>query len=394
MASTYNILMYSHDTYGLGHIRRTMTIAQALLDADVNILILTGSPIAGRYTFPQGIDFVRIPGMIKQSNTSYVPHSIKVAPNHALNIRQEIITATAKAFDPAMFIVDKVPVGLKGEVRPILEWFRTSRPSTKVILGLRDILDDSESTKAEWATKNYLRVIEDLYSEVWVYGEKHLYNVLDEYGIPEYLHNKFVFTGYLPRRSYFKAPCASVPARRNGDRLVLVTAGGGGDGYPLLDCYMKMAESGPLPFRTIMVSGPFVPKPKQDELAERAKSAGVAFKTFHNRPGKLMAKADLVVSMGGYNTICEVLSQRKVTLIVPRDTPRQEQLIRARMLRREGLADYIEWDQMSPALMHSHIISLLDNPAPWKQAMENFALTGLESIKNRLTAFRKELPES
>ena len=25
----YNILMYSHDTYGLGHIRRTMAIASA-----------------------------------------------------------------------------------------------------------------------------------------------------------------------------------------------------------------------------------------------------------------------------------------------------------------------------------------------------------------------------
>ncbi|WP_027181573.1 glycosyltransferase family protein [Oleidesulfovibrio alaskensis] len=388
MSQTYNILMYSHDTYGLGHIRRTMTIAQALLHPDVNILILTGSPIAGRYTFPQGIDFVRIPGMIKQSNTSYVPHSIKVAPNHALDIRQEIITATAKAFDPAMFIVDKVPVGLKGEVRPVLEWFRTSRPETKVILGLRDILDDAATTRADWENRNYLHVIDDLYSEVWVYGEKRLYNPLEEYGIPGHMHHKFVFTGYLPRPSYIKA--AATQQRRNGDRLVLVTAGGGGDGYPLLDCYMKMAESGPLPFRTVMVSGPFVPKPRQDELADRARRSGIAFKTFHNKPEKLMANADVVVSMGGYNTICEVLSQRKVTLVIPRDTPRMEQLIRARMLQREGLADFIEWDRMSPSLMLGRILALLENPAPWKQAMENFALTGLETIKQRLTAFRQE----
>jgi predicted glycosyltransferase len=50
--STFNILMYSHDTYGLGHIRRTMAIAAHLRAPRINILILTGSPIVGRFTFP------------------------------------------------------------------------------------------------------------------------------------------------------------------------------------------------------------------------------------------------------------------------------------------------------------------------------------------------------
>ena len=59
--STYNILMYSHDTYGLGHIRRTMAIADYLRGPHINILILTGSPIVGRFAFPEQVDFVRIP---------------------------------------------------------------------------------------------------------------------------------------------------------------------------------------------------------------------------------------------------------------------------------------------------------------------------------------------
>ena len=42
--TTFNILMYCHDTYGLGHIRRTMAIAEHLRNSNVNILILTGSP--------------------------------------------------------------------------------------------------------------------------------------------------------------------------------------------------------------------------------------------------------------------------------------------------------------------------------------------------------------
>ena len=58
--STYNILMYSHDTYGLGHIRRTLAIASHLRTPNVNILIITGSPIVGRFSFPPQIDFVRL----------------------------------------------------------------------------------------------------------------------------------------------------------------------------------------------------------------------------------------------------------------------------------------------------------------------------------------------
>ena len=139
---TFNILMYSHDTYGLGHIRRTMAIANHLRDHNTNILILTGSPIAGRFSFPSQVDFVRIPGMIKKTNVEYRSLSIKIEEEQALSIRTNIILATAKTFKPDLFIVDKEPLGLKREVLPTLQWFKTFSPHTKSILGLRDILDE------------------------------------------------------------------------------------------------------------------------------------------------------------------------------------------------------------------------------------------------------------
>ena len=145
--ATFNILMYCHDTFGLGHIRRTMAIANHLRDSQINILILTGSPIVGRYAFPDRVDFVRIPGMIKKTNDEYLPLSIKINPNHALDIRKNIITATAKSFKPHLFIVDKEPLGLKKEILPTLQWLRRCRPDTRSILGLRDIMDDAETVK-------------------------------------------------------------------------------------------------------------------------------------------------------------------------------------------------------------------------------------------------------
>lgn len=397
MSSTYNILMYSHDTYGLGHIRRTMAIARNLSDPDVNILILTGSPIAGRFPIPLGVDFVRIPGMIKQSNTVYVPHSIKVNPQKALEIRQEIITATAKSFDPDLFIVDKVPVGLKGEVLPVLQWFKTSRPETKVVLGLRDILDDSASTRAEWNDKNYFNVLDSLYSEIWIYGQENFYNPIVEYGLPPSISNKCVFTGYIPRQTPERKITLKQLLNGNGNgnsdtdtcKLIVVTAGGGGDGYHMLDTYLSMVEENPnLPFKTYMISGPFVPQDLQDSLARRAKKAGVIFATFHKRLEKIMAAADLVVSMGGYNTICEILSLKKPSLIIPRESPRLEQLIRARVLQSANLADYIKWDCLTTVSLRDKITSMLEDSSQYKQSINAFSMTGLDIIRSRLSAFK------
>jgi predicted glycosyltransferase len=99
-----------------------MAIANHLRDVNTNVLILTGSPIAGRFPFPEQVDFVRIPGMIKKSNGDYQSFSIRIDENQALSIRTNIILATAQTFRPNLFIVDKEPHGLKREVLPTLKW--------------------------------------------------------------------------------------------------------------------------------------------------------------------------------------------------------------------------------------------------------------------------------
>ena len=384
--STFNILMYSHDTYGLGHIRRTLAIAASLVAEDVNIIILTGSPIAGRFKFPLGIDFVRVPGMIKQSNTVYIPHAIKVNAEQVMAIRSDIITATAKAFDPGLFIVDKVPTGLRGEIMPTLEWFQKERPKAKVVLGLRDILDDAESTREEWAERDYVEVMDKFFSEIWVYGDKQLYNPISEYAMPDKLSSKTIFTGYLRRRTFNPSKNGK---NQNKCKSILVTTGGGGDGYKMLDAYLSMLEAFPdFPHKSHIVSGPFIPRDQLKQLVKRAKALKVNFATFNKRLEQKMAGSDLVISMGGYNTLCEILSQGKVSLIIPRVKPRREQLIRAQVFKDRGVIDYLESRDMSPPVLRAKIDALLDNPGPIQAAIRDFPMTGLEAIKSRLAEYK------
>jgi predicted glycosyltransferase len=393
--STYNILMYSHDTYGLGHIRRTMAIAAHLLGPRVNILILTGSPIAGRFSFPEQIDFVRIPGMIKKTNDEYLPLSIKINARHALDIRKNIITATAKTFQPQLFIVDKEPLGLRKEVLPTLKWLQRSRPDTRAILRLRDIMDDAATVKKDWQEKGVYEILQNLYSEIWVYGNREFYDPIKEYDIAESISQKMYFTGYIPRK--MPGPEAVRNIRKElgvkpEEKLVVVTTGGGGDGYLVMRNYVNMLESAakPLPFKSVLITGPFMPKNKRRKIFKRARKLGVRGYHFYRQMEKIFAAADLAVCMGGYNTLCEILNQGTPSLVIPRETPRKEQLIRAQAFKRYNLVDYIPWAELEPNILQDKISSFLENSEPYLEAISQFRFTGIETMQQRIHDFRSK----
>ena len=83
------ILIYSHDTFGLGHLRRCRTIAHALVERykQLSVLILSGSPIIGSFDFRSRVDFVRIPGVIKLRNGEYVSLSLHIDIEETLAMR-------------------------------------------------------------------------------------------------------------------------------------------------------------------------------------------------------------------------------------------------------------------------------------------------------------------
>ncbi|HEX5454895.1 MAG TPA: glycosyltransferase [Stellaceae bacterium] len=378
------VLIYSHDTFGLGHLRRCRAIAHSLVDADsaLSVLILSGSPIIGSFDFRSRVDFVRIPGVIKLRNGEYVSLNLHIDIEETLAMRSSIIRHTAEIFDPDILIVDKEPLGLRGEMRPTLDLLKGR--GTPLILGLRDVMDDPSALESEWERKNAIPALSDYYNEIWVYGLPQICDPLGGIDLPRGVRRRIVYTGYLRREIPATAAATQLPDLPDGGFL-LATPGGGGDGDGLIDWVLSAYESDPggLP-PALLVFGPFMLPDRQARFAARAATLPkLRAITFDTRLESLMARAGAVVAMGGYNTFCEILSFDKPALIVPRTTPRLEQLIRARRAAALGLVSMLSDDKdRKPQRMVDALMQLMRQKPPSSVTIPGL-LDGMISI-NRL----------
>jgi predicted glycosyltransferase len=140
---------------------------------------------------------------------------------------------------------------------------------------------------------------------------------------------------------------------------VLVTAGGGADGFHLIRNYLESLRE-PVPsFESIVVTGPLMDEDSKRTLERLSGGLRARVVEFRADMERLIQGARAVVTMGGYNTTTELLAARKPALIIPRVEPRVEQLIRARRLASLGLVEMIHPRDLTPSLMRGQVEDLL-----------------------------------
>ncbi len=378
------ILIYSHDTFGLGHLRRCRTIAHHLVEhyKGLTVLIISGSPIIGSFDFKARVDFVRIPGVIKLHNGEYTSLGLHIDLEQTLAMRTSIIEHTAQSFAPHLFLVDKEPLGLRGEVAATLAKLKAAGVTT--VLGLRDVMDEAAVLRREWKTKRVMPALADLYDEIWIYGTQQMGNPLGDARAPRRVQDKAVFTGYLRREAAQDAALhAEIELR---EPFLLVTTGGGGDGEAVIDWVLQAYESDDgIPYPALIVFGPFLSPVLQEEFRARvACLPQVQAITFDSHIENLMARSAGVVAMGGYNTFCEILSFDKPAILIPRRVPRQEQLLRAARAEALGLATMLRTDGRRPPQAMAQALRALPRQQRPSQAAGADLLGGLPAIARRV----------
>jgi predicted glycosyltransferase len=352
------ILMYSHDSYGLGHLRRTLTLAEAFVERnrDASALILTGSTVSDAFRLPRGVDIVKLPSAVKVANQVYESSKMLIDFESLKDLRSGLILSAAEAFEPDVFVVDKAPLGMKREVYPTLKHFHDSRPSTLTVLGLRDVLDDPEYIRRHWKVGRIAEAIEEFYDLILLYGPREVYDPLPEYGLSEEVLDRSHYVGYV---GHDPAPETDLDLPFLPG-YVLVTAGGGGDGFHLIKSYLQSVNRPKPSFESLVVTGPLMDDGAKREIEHLARGLRVRVMEFRPDMERLIKSAGAVVSMGGYNTTVELLAARKPALIVPRVEPRVEQLIRAEQLADMGLVDMIHPHDLTPRLVRSKVEELLE----------------------------------
>jgi len=387
-------MFYCHDTYGLGHLRRTLALANhvCVTIPDMSQLIVTGSPSAHGFDYPSGTDYVKLPSVTKNTDGDYVARSLSTSFASIRDMRGDILLSAAKHFQPDFFVVDHAPAGLDGEALATLRFLREHHPETKLIVGLRDIIDEAPKVRRSWARDGIYELLDDVYDLILVYGHRHIYDVVAEYGLSGVAESKTRFVGYLGREHGPVAPedvRTSLPMQT--DKLVVVTAGGGGDGQDLFGAMARgLADAGDsIDFDCLLIGGPLLADDDRSKLRHLlGNRSNVHFLDFSDQMTSYLGAADVVISMGGYNSVCEILSLDRPAIIVPRVTPRKEQLIRAETLSHRGLVEMIHPDDLTPARLLDSTRALLSgtrtSPVP-------VAMDGLANVVSALGTLMPEM---
>ena len=384
-SSAPKVLLYSHDTFGLGNIRRTLLLAEALSQnyPAASLLIVTGSPMIHAFRIPARTDYIKLPCVTRPAADAYEPAFLGAHRSEVGQIRVGVLERAILGFAPDLMIVDKRAAGIGGELIEPIRALRRSHCRTKLVLGIRDILDTPERTRLSLKRARDMRTIARYYDEVWIYGEQTVFDAVAEYGFPPEVARRTHYCGYL------KPPTAR-SQREPGPPRVLVTTGGGEDGTELIETYLEglIALPRSIALRTTVVFGPQLAAAARERLLGRFGAlADVTFLDFDAELTSRYAAADLVVSMAGYNTVCELLSCAARAVLVPRSQPVGEQLLRARLLAARGSFAVVEPDALRPDTLMSAVLRRLEQPA----SPVTVDLDGLPRIHRRAGALLDEV---
>ncbi len=348
----HRIALYSHDTMGLGHKRRNLLIAQTLQRSalPLDILLISGMGDGNEGLATAGIDCLSLPALKKNRDGSYRARHLALPLREMIGLRSQLILNAVQQFQPDVFIVDNVPRGAERELDPSLEYIR-KQPQMHCILGLRDVLDDPVAVQRDWQRADNETAIRRYYDGVWIYGDPQVYDLRREYDFAPEVVAKMVPLGYFNQRDrlqYLGQPwqetlkTLDVPSR-----FVLGAVGGGQDGETLAIAFAQIPFTADLP--GVLLTGPFMPESVRQTLGAIAQqNPHLIILPYCPEPTILMAAAERVIAMGGYNTTCEILSFQKPALIIPRVKPRQEQWLRATRLKQLGLVDVLHPHQVNP----------------------------------------------
>ena len=327
------------------------------------MLTISDSPLGQFFSTSMGHDYLKLPSIYKVGPGEWLPLSLPLSFSEVLKMRREIIRSAVLNFAPDVLLVDHMPHGAMGELVPTLEALKST--GTKVVLGLRDILDAPSVVRRRWQLEGAFDAVERYFHDVLVYGSRDVFDMSAEYSLPEGVSRRLRYCGYVcssPASTRLADGLRKRYLRQRGSAdLIVAMAGGGADAAELFTTLLSAvpAINAERPCVVVIVTGPFFPRDEHRKLVRLARQLPVHVISSVHDSLTYLAAADLVIGMAGYNTTAEILMLDKPALLVPRSGPSAEQRMRAKLFADRGWVSWLPPEQLSPAELAEATVTAL-----------------------------------
>lgn len=342
------VALHVQHLLGIGHLRRAAALARALDAAGADVLVLSGGhPVPG-------IDFggARLHQLPPAASADVSFSQLLDEDGRPIDDawkarRREGLVATVQSFRPDILVIEMYPFGrrpFRFELLPLLDWAAAQSPKPLVASSVRDILVDKNKPDRAAEIADLVRRYFDL---VLVHGDERLVPFGRTFPEANTIDGRLRYTGYV-------VDVPTLPARDRKAGEVLVSAGGGAVGAPLLQAALAARPHSALsdrPWR--LIAGQNLPEVEFTTLTAAARGAnGVILERHRPDFTQLLAACHVSLSQAGYNTVMEILALQTPALVVPfAEGSESEQALRACILAERGALDCLDARALRPEVL-------------------------------------------
>jgi predicted glycosyltransferase len=384
------ILFYCQSLLGIGHFIRSRELLYALRGFEVRFVY--GGEFVPGFELPGWVEVAYLPALKSDAKFQqlYVVDGSASLPEIQAR-RTELLLEAFDHFAPDVLLIELFPFGRKKfnfELAPLLAHARDARPDVKVVCSLRDILvrrPDQARYEAEVCS-----LMNQYFDLLLVHADPRLQRLEETFGSVADLRCAIRYTGYVAQPQNVQTPldgqpCEGDAAQAGAVALLLVSIGGGRVGHELIDCALEAEARLAMPRRMQIFTGPHIPAGQFQSIQRRVEGRPhITLRRHTTQFLSWLRRADLSISMAGYNTCMDILSAGARAIVWPfSEQANDEQTLRARKLEQLGHVRVLDPERLDPDHLAAEIARCLRLPAPAPVALD---LQGAPRTAELLTA--------
>ncbi len=350
------VLFYVQHLLGLGHLMRASRIAATLQADGFLVTLVTGGVIDDSFDMP-GINHVPLPSIALQgSDFSVLVDSDNNPIDEAFKERrcQQLLDIYAN-IQPTVVILEAYPFGrrqVRFELVPLIDKIEATVPRPVLVASVRDVVQRRAKPGRDEQTA---ALVKQHFDKVLVHGDPDLAAFGDSFSQASEITDQIIYTGLV----FAPVPQGDVPQFD-----IVVSAGGGAVGFPLISTALEAASLLADTLSWCIVTGPNLPDEQFAQLEAMA-PGNVQLERFRDDFIGILSATKLSISQAGYNTVNDVVQAACRSILIPySEHGETEQTDRALRMSSLGKATVIDELSLSAEQLASVIPVVLEQLPP------------------------------